>query len=290
MQVCEKTVKADIFAAAIETEVVVAGPSVDFATIDVPDSYTGPRINDDGVVTADFVVELMEAFKEQKSLHRRYVVQILTLACIEFSAVPSLYDISLPPSVQPANNPSLATTGLSDDATLAAGDDERRHITVCGDTHGQFYDLCNIFAIGGLPSVTNPYVFNGDYVDRGSFSFEVVFTLLCWRLVNSKCIYLMRGNHETKNMNKIYGFEGEVLHKYDKYVMDMFTRVFNNLPLAAVLENTVFVTHGGLSTLKDGAVSLDEIKSITRNREPPESGLMSDLMWSGEYYNMLSCI
>jgi serine/threonine-protein phosphatase 5 len=71
------------------------------------------------------------------------------------------------------------------------------------------------------------------------------------------------------------------LHKYDKTCMELFTCIFNNLPLCAVLERSVFVTHGGLSTLKDGANTLDEIRNITRNREPPESGLMSDLMWSG---------
>jgi serine/threonine-protein phosphatase 5 len=150
---------------------------------------------------------------------------------------------------------------------------------VCGDTHGQFYDLCNIFEIGGPPSENNIYLFNGDYVDRGSFSFETVFLLLLYKLSNPAQLYMLRGNHETKNMNKIYGFLGEIKHKYDDVVMGLFTKVFNWLPLACVLHKKVFVVHGGLST-QDGGVTLQNIENLARNREPPESGLMSDLLWS----------
>lgn len=82
-------------------------------------------------------------------------------------------------------------------------------------------------------------------------------------------------------MNKIYGFIGEIKHKYDDTVMNLFSKLFQCLPLAAVIEDKVFVVHGGLSTQDDGRVSLSEIESLSRIREPPESGLMSDLLWSG---------
>ena len=88
-----------------------------------------------------------------------------------------------------------------------------RKITVCGDTHGQYFDLNNIFKLNGKPSAENPYLFNGDFVDRGSWGLEVFITLLGWKLHDPKCMYLTRGNHETRSMNELYGFEGEVRHK-----------------------------------------------------------------------------
>lgn len=86
--------------------------------------------------------------------------------------------------------------------------------TICGDIHGQFYDLMNIFKINGLPSPTNPYLFNGDFVDRGSFSVECIFTLFGFKLLYPNHFFLSRGNHESYNMNQMYGFHGEVVAKY----------------------------------------------------------------------------
>jgi len=162
---------------------------------------------------------------------------------------------------------------------------DRPRLTVCGDTHGQFYDLLHIFESvnGGFPSRDNPYVFNGDFVDRGSFSVEVILTLLLFKLHDPTCLYLTRGNHETKNMNKIYGFEGEVKAKYDDKMFQLFLEVFEWLPLAAVVEDAVFVTHGGLPARNydpEPPATLEQIANIPRGMEPPESGLMSDLLWS----------
>lgn len=68
-----------------------------------------------------------------------------------------------------------------------------------GDTHGTFEVLENIFKKFGLPSATSPiFVFNGDYVDRGSFSIEIFFLLTCFKLAFPKKVYMTRGNHETK--------------------------------------------------------------------------------------------
>ena len=80
--------------------------------------------------------------------------------------------------------------------------------------HGQFYDLLTIFEANGLPSQTNPYIFNGDFVDRGSFTFEVAITLLACKVQHPNCVHLNRGNHETRTMARFYGFDGEVRHKY----------------------------------------------------------------------------
>lgn len=95
-------------------------------------------------------------------------------------------------------------------------------ITVCGDTHGQYFDLLHIFELNGLPSTANPYVFNGDFVDRGSWSLEVIVSLMAWKVLEPSCMHLTRGNHEAMSLNKIYGFEGEVKAKYNTKLMDVF--------------------------------------------------------------------
>jgi hypothetical protein len=65
---------------------------------------------------------------------------------------------------------------------------------VVGDTHGQFQDLLYIFDTFGFPSATNPYLFNGDYVDRGSQGVEIVLTLFAIKIANPGSIFLNRGN------------------------------------------------------------------------------------------------
>jgi len=202
----------------------------------------------------------VEHFKNQKLIHKRYVARLLLSCKTYFESLSSLMEISIP-SEAPEHDPEAAP-----------------RVTVCGDTHGQYYDVLNIFEKNGYPSETNPYLFNGDFVDRGSFSVEVILTFLLFKIHNPHCIYLTRGNHETQNMNRIYGFEGEVKAKFDDPIFKLFLEVFCQLPLAAVIENGIFVTHGGLPVTP--GVTLDDIRKVPRGCEPPESGLMSDLLWS----------
>ncbi|PPD92808.1 hypothetical protein GOBAR_DD10240 [Gossypium barbadense] len=91
-------------------------------------------------------------------------------------------------------------------------------------------------------------------------------------------IYLARGNHESRSMNKIYGFEGEVRSKLSEKFVELFAEVFCCLPLAHVINQKVFVVHGGLFSV-DG-VKLSDIKAVDRFCEPPEEGLMCELLWS----------
>ena len=212
-----------------------------------------------GMLPREFVMDAIKGFKDGKVIHKRYVARLL-ISCKEyFESVSTLSEITIP---------DLGADGSPDSA----------HVTVCGDTHGQFYDVLNIFELNGFPSASNPYLFNGDYVDRGSWGLEVVLTYFLFKISDPNCIFLTRGNHETKNMNKIYGFEGEVKHKYDINIFNLFLEVFTWLPLAATINNKVFVVHGGLSS-EDG-VTLDDIRALKRGIEPPEGGLFSDLLWS----------
>jgi len=151
-------------------------------------------------------------------------------------------------------------------------------ISVCGDVHGQFYDLLNIFEINGLPSESNPYLFNGDFVDRGSFSVEVILTLFVWKLLYPNHMHLTRGNHESRNLNQIYGFQDEVTAKIDKHAFELFSEAFNWLPLAMVISNRILVLHGGLFS-EDG-VTLADLRKINRNQRPPDAGLMCEMLWS----------
>ncbi|ETE62939.1 Serine/threonine-protein phosphatase 5, partial [Ophiophagus hannah] len=121
-------------------------------------------------------------------------------------------------------------------------------------------------------------LFNGDFVDRGSFSVEVILTLFGFKLLYPDHFHLLRGNHETDNMNQIYGFEGEVKAKYTAQMFELFSEVFEWLPLVQCINGKVLIMHGGLFS-EDG-VMLDDIRKIERNRQPPDSGPMCDLLWS----------
>jgi hypothetical protein len=76
-------------------------------------------------------------------------------------------------------------------------------------------------------------------VDRGSFSVEVILTLLALKLAEPSCMHLTRGNHESKSMNKMYGFDGEVKAKYNNTLCEVFHETFCWLPLAFVLKSKV---------------------------------------------------
>jgi serine/threonine-protein phosphatase 5 len=121
-------------------------------------------------------------------------------------------------------------------------------------------------------------LFNGDFIDRGSFAVEVIMTLLSWKVCYPKHFFMSRGNHESKNLNKLYGFEGEVKHKYDIKTYELFSEMFCNLPIAHCINKKIFIIHGGLFA-KDG-VKLDDIAKVNRKREPTDEGIMCECLWS----------
>nr|SVE74684.1 EOG090X03S1 [Daphnia carinata] len=249
---CSKIVRQQAFERAIAVDTVKksVSESINIDSMAIESTYSGPHLVN-GKVTLEFMQELMAAYKEQKKLHRKYAFQILLEVADLFKAQPSLIDVTIP---------------------------EESKFTVCGDIHGQFYDLMNIFKLNGLPSTENPFLFNGDFVDRGSFSVECIFTLFGFKLLYPKHFFMARGNHESQTMNQMYGFEGEVKSKYSSQMAELFTEVYNWLPLCHCLNQRVLVMHGGLFS-RDG-ITLEDIRTTDRNRQPPEEGIMCELLWS----------
>jgi serine/threonine-protein phosphatase 2A catalytic subunit len=150
-------------------------------------------------------------------------------------------------------------------------------VTVCGDIHGQFHDLMELFRIGGTAPDTN-YLFMGDYVDRGYYSVETVTLLFLLKVRFRDRVFILRGNHESRQITQVYGFYDECMRKYGTAnVWRMFTDAFDYLPLTALVDSRIFCLHGGLSPSIE---TLDAVRAIDRVQEVPHEGPMCDLLWS----------
>jgi serine/threonine-protein phosphatase 5 len=252
LKMCQKAIQEERFKKAIESENTKAlSETLNLDALSLESSYEGP-VYTSGKMTLEFCKELMEWQRLEKKLEKKYVYAIV-IDIIKFykTVEESCVDIDVPPTGE---------------------------FTVCGDVHGQYYDLLNIWKINGPPSETNPYLFNGDFVDRGSFSTEVIIMLFAWKLLYPGHMHLSRGNHETRNMNMLYGFQGEVKQKFDADLYQLFCEAFCLLPLCHVIGKQIFVVHGGL--FSEDNVTLNAIRKVDRDREPPDEGLMHEMLWS----------
>ncbi|XP_062410346.1 serine/threonine-protein phosphatase with EF-hands 2-like [Sardina pilchardus] len=207
-----------------------------YKNIEIPDDYCGPHLT--FPLTTCIVTELVEAFRNKQQLHSRYVLQLLGETWKLLRLLPNINHVSTCHS---------------------------KEITICGDLHGHLEDLLLIFYKNGLPSMETSYVFNGDYVDRGKNSIEILLILFAFLLLYPNDVYLNRGNHEDHMVNLRYGFTKEVLGKYrlhGKKILKLLQKIFSWLPLATVIDQKVLIVHGGISDTTD----LSIIAKMDRHR------------------------
>lgn len=149
-------------------------------------------------------------------------------------------------------------------------------LKICGDVHGQFTDLLRLFEYGGFPPESN-YLFLGDYVDRGKQSLETICLLLAYKIQYPENFFILRGNHESAGINRIYGFYDECKRRYSIKLWKVFSDVFNCLPVSALVDEKILCMHGGLSPEME---ALQQIADLQRPCDVPDMGLMCDLLWS----------
>jgi serine/threonine-protein phosphatase PP1 catalytic subunit len=149
-------------------------------------------------------------------------------------------------------------------------------INICGDIHGQLPDLMRCFQFTGLPPATR-WLFLGDYVDRGPQSVEVLCYLFALKIRYPAHIFLVRGNHETRDMSEVGGLHSECIHKLNVGCWTTFCKVFDAMPLAAVVAHKFFCVHGGIGPKLE---NLQQIRAIHRPLESPQSGIVMDMLWS----------
>ena len=149
-------------------------------------------------------------------------------------------------------------------------------VVIVGDLHGQFYDLCHMLDKAGPPSDIN-YLFLGDYVDRGIYGIEVLLLLMAIKINYPKNVVLLRGNHESRNMTENFTFREEAITAYDMEMYNIFMEVFDNMPLACIVDGKYFGMHGGISPELS---KIEQIDKINRFQEVPLDGIFCDLLWA----------
>ena len=101
--------------------------------------------------------------------------------------------------------------------------------------------------------------------------------LFAYKIKYPENFFLLRGNHECSSVNRVYGFYDECKRRYSIKLWKNFIDVFNCLPIAAVIDDSIFCCHGGLSP---ELIFISQIKNILRPTDVPDYGLLCDILWS----------
>eukprot|EP01062_Namystynia_karyoxenos_P069072 TRINITY_DN6439_c0_g2_i1.p1 TRINITY_DN6439_c0_g2~~TRINITY_DN6439_c0_g2_i1.p1 ORF type:complete len:952 (+),score=263.61 TRINITY_DN6439_c0_g2_i1:74-2929(+) len=220
----------------------------------------GTQADSQPCLTNESVRGLIESLRGGGSVPMLDAMQLLHGAHVVFSGDATVADVAAPPGGR---------------------------VVVVGDIHGQLGDLLRILDTYGLPgeggakgSASTQYIFNGDLVDRGNNSCEVLLLVCALKLSTPRAVHVNRGNHEEEEINVLYGFYDECRAKYNSQFFEAAVALFHWLPLAAVLNERVLVVHGGLW---DG--SLTDLRKFRRgptasSRTESEKRMLADLRWS----------
>lgn len=227
----------------------------------VAELYTGPAIPEGAEITKEFVSETLLPFLRTSVLPEKYFLRLALKAMQLLEAESTIESISIP---------------------------ESETLIVCGDVHGQYEDLLRLWSVAGYPAENRSFLFNGDFVDRGTKSIEVLTALFAWKCAIPKKFHLNRGNHEFRHLNVVYGFLQEVERRYGRTTFDLVIQAFPALPLGHLIGGQVLVVHGGLPA--DNRVTLDSLRSFDRRclNGPSEEGKFTSpleeaatcLLWS----------
>ncbi|EFO63169.1 Serine/threonine protein phosphatase 5 [Giardia lamblia P15] len=249
-----------------------------------------------------------------------FVREVLTLGTRVLASCPNILELTVPPTelksfkkklpAEYSKNLLKSCTNLSEIQSISPSVLEDlgpidmecssvvlpcKRLVVVGDTHGTFEVIEKILTTEGFPTDNEiVYLFNGDYVDRGSFSIEIFIVLLAIKIAKPDAVHLLRGNHETESVNSNYSLPAEIEKKYGKalgeeeckILLTMMNKAFQALPLCAVINDRYLVVHGGISAWPD--FTLQDIAKLNRFREPDQADFtnytyfdpLSDILWA----------
>ncbi|PRP77832.1 serine/threonine protein phosphatase-like protein [Planoprotostelium fungivorum] len=220
-------------------------------------NYDGPLWGKTEKMTVSFIIDMINYFKIGGVLHYACAHRIIDQATRLFDACENVV-YHQPPA--------------------------KTRFTVVGDLHGQLIDLLTIFHQNGMPSETNGYLFNGDFVDRGRRGLEVILVLYSFKILYPDHVFLNRGNHEQRHINLKYGFEEQVRTKYDLAMFELIQLSFRSIPLVTIIDNKIFVLHGGLFSTPN--MTIAELQKSVRRIDIPGGArqeserTLEEVLWS----------